>query len=138
MTNWIEWNGGDCPIKSDKTLVEYKMKNASLDIFHGTRLRWNWEHNGNHGDIIAYRIIDDHEPKMTREQITAQIEALHENFRTQSRLLQEQLDCIHSTKRYYWLNDGLIYSSLKDATNHIDIEIRNGVPVAATIKEVLK
>jgi hypothetical protein len=90
MTNWIEWNGGACPIKSDKTRVEYKMKNASPDIFYGSMLRWNWEYNGNHGDIIAYRIIEDHEP-MTREQITAQIEAL-----------QKQLDAMPVVDRKYW------------------------------------
>jgi hypothetical protein len=136
MKDWINWNGGECPIKSDKTRVEYKCRDGWSDTSRGVKVRWG---HYNCRDIIAYRIIEDHEPMtQTREQLTAQIEALHENFRTQSRLLQEQLDCIHSTKRYYWLNDGLIYSSLKDATHHIDIEIRNGVPVAATIKEVLK
>jgi hypothetical protein len=111
MTNWINWNGGECPIKSDKTMVEYKMKNASIDIFHGTRLRWNWKHNGNRGDIIAYRIIEDHEPKMTREQITAQIEAL-----------QKQLDAVPVESWVYWGSGGYLYTHKELAT------VINGVP----------
>jgi hypothetical protein len=121
MTEWIEWNGGECPIKSDKTRVEYKMKNASLDIFYGSRLRWNWEYNGNHGDIIAYRIIEDHEPKepiMTREQITAQIEAL-----------QKQLDAMPVVVlRRYWDGKHMTMDQHPCDTHYFDIETINGVP----------
>ena len=118
MTDWIEWNGGECPIKSDKTRVEYRMRNASPDIFHGKSLRWNWEHNGTRGDIIAYRIIEDHEPKMTREQITAQIEAL-----------QKQLAAlpVFVLRRYF---DGRHMTTDQHPcdTHYFDIETINGVP----------
>lgn len=116
MTNWIEWNGGKCPIKSDKTRVEYKMINESPDICYGKRLRWNWEYNGSHSDIIAYRIIEDHEP-MTREQITAQIEAL-----------QKQLDAMPVPRRFWYGVDQIWHSDVEWATHYFDIETINGVP----------
>jgi hypothetical protein len=74
-----------------------------------------------------YRIIEDHEP-MTREKITAQIDALRRKFYDQLDVLQKKLDDLPKTKKYYWLNGELIYSSLKDATYTFDIETINGVP----------
>jgi hypothetical protein len=75
MTNLIVWNGGECPIKSDKTRVEYEQKNGRVGCQYGQHIRWS--HGVGNCDIIAYRIIEDHEPMaQTREQITAQIEAL--------------------------------------------------------------
>lgn len=117
MTDWIEWNGGECPIKSDKTMVEYKMINASPDIFYGKQLYWNWKHNGQCGDIIAYRITEDHEPKMTREDITAQIEALH-----------KQLDAMPVPRRFWYGLDQCWYSDVEWSTHYFDIETINGVP----------
>jgi hypothetical protein len=119
MTNWINWNGGECPIVSDRTRVEYKMLNASVDDFWGKRLRWDWQHGGTCGDIIAYRIIEDHEPKMTREQITAQIEAL-----------QKQLDALHDeTRPLFWI--GVTWSDYESPCRRTHEELAtviNGVP----------
>ena len=128
MTNWIEWNGGECPIKSDKTRVEYKMINASLDIFYGKQLRWNWKHNGQCSDIIAYRIIDDHEP-ITREQITAQIDAL-----------QKQLDALPVAKMMWFDGSTCWETPTNNATHYFDIETINGVPHihGVAMKEVTK
>lgn len=61
---WIEWNGGECPIKSDKTRVEYKCGGGWKDEGRGVTLRWSNIY-GNHQNIIAYRIIEDHEPAET-------------------------------------------------------------------------
>lgn len=116
MTDWIKWNGGDCPIKSDKTLVEYKMNSASTGIHCGVNLRWSLKYNGQSSDIIAYRITEDHEPKMTRDQITAQIEEL-----------QKQLNAMPLVTRAYWganVCSGMMYG----ATHYFDIETINGVP----------
>ena len=104
MTKWIEWNGGDCPIKSDKTMVEYKLADGYSAIRLGRKIGWGGP-DGTNSDIIAYRITDDHEPKMAREQITAQIAEL-----------QKQLDAIPVVSRRYY------------GTYYIDIETINGVP----------
>jgi hypothetical protein len=78
MTNLIVWNGGECPIKSDKTRISLVLRSGyDQCIGYGRHTLQAWEHQGRDFDIIAYRIIEDHEPMaQTREQITAQIEAL--------------------------------------------------------------
>jgi hypothetical protein len=137
MTDWIEWNGGECPIKSDMTRVEYKMRHNGSNTYLGTKVRW--VHESKPYDIIAYRIIEDHEPMtypkeieastltfelmrsivnpQTREQITAQIEAL-----------QKQLDAMPVVMRMHW--DGQYFTEGKYAedTHYFDIETINGVP----------
>lgn len=89
MTNeWIEWKGGDCPIKSDKTEVEYTLKSGYCWEGFGRKLRWSHKELGaeERYDIVKYRIIEDHEPKetkpMTREQILAQIAELEKQLAT--------------------------------------------------------
>ena len=117
MTDWIEWNGGECPIKSDKTKVEYKCRNGYKGSCLGTLNRW--PHISSHYDIIAYRITEDHEPKMTqtREQITAQIEAL-----------KKQLDAMPKPKRKYWDGGYICSEQYHYCTHYFDIETINGVP----------
>lgn len=115
MTDWIEWNGGECPIKSDKTRVQVKTKDGISGFVELYDL--DWKHDNSSSDIIAYRITEDHEPKMTREEITAQIKAL-----------QKQLDAMPVVVvRYYGLY-------------RINIEIINGVPHihGVALKEVTK
>ena len=117
MTDWIEWKGGECPIKSDKTRVQVKTKDGISGFVELYDL--DWKHDNSSSDIISYRITEDHEPKMTqtREQITAQIEAL-----------QKQLDQLPVVLRKYW--DGSTVSSVQYPcdTHYFDIEIINGVP----------
>jgi hypothetical protein len=128
MTNWIEWNGGECPIKSDMTRVEYKCGSGYKATNTGKSCRWSHVNSGY--DIIAYRIVEDHEPKMTREQITSQIEAL-----------QKQLDAMPVVERY-WINGGAVgYKQHPyNSTHYFDIKTINGVPHihGVAMKEVLK
>lgn len=63
MSDWITWEGGECPVEPD-TLVQVQFRgetraragrsksDTALDQ-HG----FDWSHNNNGGDIIAYRII---------------------------------------------------------------------------------
>jgi hypothetical protein len=116
MTDWIEWNGGECPIKSDKTMYILRFANCVEFGSKGSE-GWRRSHINSLHDIIAYRIIEDHEPKMTREQITAQIEAL-----------QKQLDAVPVVVRNYW-NGRFCYGIAPfDGTHYFDIETINGVP----------
>jgi hypothetical protein len=122
MTNWIEWNGGECPIKSDNTRVAYYTRdwlNRS-----NTAKSCRWSHIDSQDDIMAYRIIEDHEPMaQTREQITAQIEAL-----------QKQLDAMPLESWVYWGSGGYLYTHKELAT------VINGVPHihGVAMKEVVK
>lgn len=115
MTDWIKWDGGECPIKSDKTRVEYEMRSGREMNGFARALRWS--DTDSVGDIIAYRIIEDHEPKTTREEITAQIEAL-----------QKQLDAIPVVTRLYYDGDFTELYQLPYSTHYFDIETINGVP----------
>lgn len=74
---------------------------------------------------------EDHEPKMTREQITAQIEAL-----------QKQLDAMPKVKRLYYNgdNDFAEFYLQRYSTHYFDVETINGVPHinGVAMKEVKK
>lgn len=111
MTNWINWSGGECPIKSDRTRVEIKFSTGYTAINKGQLCRW--EHVRDGSDIIAYRITEDHEPMaQTRELITAQIEAL-----------KKQLDAMPVVSRVAWGAPGTYYFTHEEV-----VETINGVP----------
>ena len=50
---WIEWGGGECPVKSD-SIVDIRFRagkeEKAMPAYH-----WHWKHDGSHSDIIAYR-----------------------------------------------------------------------------------
>lgn len=52
---WIEWQGGECPV-ADDTRVEVKFRSGECNskFKAGT---WNWKHSGWASDIIAYRVL---------------------------------------------------------------------------------
>ena len=81
--------------------------------------RWKWVDVDHAFEIIAYRITEDHEPKMTqtRQQITAQIEAL-----------QKQLDAMPKPYRMHWDGGILTKTQHTSDTHYFDIETINGVP----------
>jgi hypothetical protein len=155
MTNWIEWNGGKCPIKSDNTLVAVMYKNNDTICYKNIDgFRWSWINSGKYGKIIAYRIIEDNEPMaQTRESITAQIETLQkqldempvhnlrrywdskaltprESITAQIETLQKQLDEMPDEKRgSFWI--GVTWSDDKYSSSRTHEElvtIINGVP----------
>jgi hypothetical protein len=126
MTDWIEWNGGECPIKSDKTLLELKLADGEIIGPECEASQW-W--NMVKG-VIAYRIIEDHEPvTQTREQITAQIKEL-----------QKQLDAMPVVSRRWFHNGSIFPFHEPHFKNYFDIETINGVPHihGVAMKEVEK
>jgi hypothetical protein len=52
---WIEWTGGACPVDGDQ-LVQARVRNGRLISTNADDLGW-W-HDGNWGDIIAYRLAE--------------------------------------------------------------------------------
>jgi hypothetical protein len=64
MTEWIKWNGGECPVHP-KTVVRVQLRCQSIeyadtnDFVGSTDLRWT--HTGEGGDIIAYKIIQEYQ-----------------------------------------------------------------------------
>jgi hypothetical protein len=65
MTEWIEWNGGECPVHP-KTVVHVQLRYERRDEIYGSTCvpasNWKWHHYGNIGDIIAYKVIKEHQP----------------------------------------------------------------------------
>lgn len=61
-TDWIEWSGGECPV-AEGALITVELRRAPGDH---NNYRMNskapevlrWAHEGNFGDIVAYRLVD--------------------------------------------------------------------------------
>lgn len=52
---WIEWNGGVCPIASDvRHLV--KMRDGGQSAPNTNAFEWRWFHDGSDSDIVAYKV----------------------------------------------------------------------------------
>jgi hypothetical protein len=66
---WIEWDGGECPVK-DGVNFDIKFRNGLVyEDLCGLSLRW--DHTGSGGDIIAYRI---HRPKSDNKSVLVETE----------------------------------------------------------------
>lgn len=60
MTDWIEWNGGECPVAG---VVDLKLRSMPDDmgdfLLRDCEARdMRWSHVGNESDIVAYRPVD--------------------------------------------------------------------------------
>lgn len=55
---WIEWHGGECPLKDEEVKEwEYKLRDG-FTICHPEKPRlYAWSHNKSSNDIIAYRVL---------------------------------------------------------------------------------
>ena len=53
---WIKWDGGECPVESD-WLVSIKFRDGDTYPPETGMHVLFWEHVGNNGDIIAYRVV---------------------------------------------------------------------------------
>lgn len=68
MNDWIEWNGGECPVAPD-VIVETRHRNGDEntadkgppnDLLGAGPMRasfWHWKHDGEEDNIFAYRIL---------------------------------------------------------------------------------
>lgn len=68
MSEWIEWNGGECPVGSN-ALVDARFKNGKESVSNRKgkpASEWKWQHIDDDYDIIAYRI---HQQKQSTESL---------------------------------------------------------------------
>ena len=56
-SEWIEWNGGECPV-SDGALVDVKLRGIPRSQQHKPAGPYDWRHFGDVGEIIAYRLSE--------------------------------------------------------------------------------
>jgi hypothetical protein len=55
---WIEWHGGECPLRDDEVEeFEFKTRTGKASGTFTSPSLWCWTHDGNSGDIIAYRVL---------------------------------------------------------------------------------
>jgi hypothetical protein len=70
MSEWIEWKGGECPVKVG-TLIDVKYRNgfmASQQVAGAARSGAEyWTHAGRSRDIIAYRLHVQQHPANSRQ-----------------------------------------------------------------------
>ncbi len=60
---WIEWHGGECPLgDEDVENFEYRIRNGKTSGTFTSPSLWRWTHEGNHSDIIAYRVLKARTP----------------------------------------------------------------------------
>lgn len=69
MSEWIQWNGGECPVDPD-TMVAVKVRGSSSEWPNEICGNLYWDHNGSGGDILAYRVVS--KPKAEQPKNTAQ------------------------------------------------------------------
>jgi hypothetical protein len=60
---WIEHKGGPCPLRDDEVEgFEFKIRTGKASGPSTSPSVWRWTHEGNHGDIIAYRVLKTRKP----------------------------------------------------------------------------
>lgn len=55
MNDWIEWNGGECPVPPETT-VEVRFRGGRTSNMDAPGADWRWSHHGEGSDIVAYRV----------------------------------------------------------------------------------
>lgn len=53
---WIEWNGGECPVRNGAD-VEVRFRDGGIDRDSMPEYCRNWYHEGTDDDIVAYRVF---------------------------------------------------------------------------------
>ena len=54
MTEWIKWEGGECPVHAN-TRVDYRFR-AGIALSGYKAVILEWSHDGSGSDIVAYRV----------------------------------------------------------------------------------
>ena len=81
MSDWIEWNGGECPVP-DGVEFKFKFRDNRESQIRDTASRFRWRHINNSDDIIAYRILDE-KPASDEIDISAKPPAEPDPYTTQ-------------------------------------------------------
>ena len=77
MSDWIEWNGGECPVDGF-TQVCVRLRDGS-EKDSDARF-YEWDHQNEISDIIAYRVLNEteDEPEMTIDQAVKELSEARE------------------------------------------------------------
>ena len=61
MSEWIKWNGGECPVDGD-AIVECRLGIGGYKTQWCAAEHFWWNHTGLASDILAYRVIEQPAP----------------------------------------------------------------------------
>jgi len=56
MSEWIKWEGGECPVPPN-TLVEYRLRCGGSSTYYAGSIAWDCWDTGL--DIVAYRVAEE-------------------------------------------------------------------------------
>lgn len=57
MSEWIKWEGGDCPVPPD-TKVFVRLRGGVEHTYGTSADVYMWDHDYNGGDIVAYKVAE--------------------------------------------------------------------------------
>jgi len=130
MSNWIEWDGGECPV-SDGAVVQVELRGG--DRMTGAFADEFWRKDNLPGDIVAYRVVSDAPATAPSSALNVQEGGSH--YRT---LAIQPVEYIHKNGVGYFEGNVIKYvtrwkakggmADLKKARHYIDllIELEGG------------
>lgn len=81
MTEWIEWNGGECPIpdaKAGEYEIERRYGDQEIPLCNAKAADWQHENAFYECDIIAYRLIEKEQSDLDWLEGLVQVEFDHQ------------------------------------------------------------
>lgn len=91
MSDWITWNGGECPVAED-VLVRVKLRDGYESGSPYTAGNYNWKHpvqsRSGDTDIIAYLVWEDPFKRTSKDSCKDSMQIYCDNFLTLSKALE--------------------------------------------------
>lgn len=73
MNEWVEWEGGDCPLLANVTKVEVRFRvdnrgGTETEVMTGEDANdMHWRNTSGIGDIVAYRVLSEGKPSNPKD-----------------------------------------------------------------------
>lgn len=97
MSEWIKWNGGDCPV-SYATQVFVRLRDGAENSVSIRADNYLWGHGNEDGDIVAYKVAEPEKPVGTnpKDALKTQVGGGHYKG-----LAIQPIEYIHANKMGY-------------------------------------
>ena len=93
---WIEWKGGECPVDGNE-IIDIRYPDSREEF--GTKAKFRrWNHCGDKGDIIAYRL---HKPKKSLEELCGEVKEENKHEHIEAKPTIEQLAADYRNAKDY-------------------------------------
>ena len=97
MSDWIKWNGGECPVAYD-TKVLVRLRDGTDQPVSVRAGNYLWGHGNEDGDIVAYKVAGPEKPVGTnpKDALATQVGGAHYKG-----LAIQPIEYIHANKLGY-------------------------------------